>query len=347
VRLAALAQVLGTGVPAQWESFEVTRLSSPQDADEHSLVFLSDQSYRVAVEKSAARVVIAQPGIALEGKVVLAVKDPYLGFAQAGRLFEDTTPPFEHSLHAVIDPSARLGANVVVGPLSVVGRNVAIGENSILAAGCIIEKEVSIGRDCLIESGAVIRRGCKLGDRVIIQSNAVIGSEGFSNAKNGDAWERIPSFGNVVIEDDAWIGACTCIDRGALGPTLIGRGARIDNLVDIAHNVSIGEHTAIVAQTGIAGSTKIGKRVTLAGQTGFVGHIEVGDDVFVGAKAGVSKSIPPGTKVTGYPAREFMKMRRIDAASNQLPELLKEVKELRKKIQELETRTPPTEKETH
>jgi UDP-3-O-[3-hydroxymyristoyl] glucosamine N-acyltransferase len=338
VRLATLAQALGTSVPAEWESFEVARLSSPQDADEHSLVFLSDPGYRTAVETCAARVVIALPGTVLKDKIVLAMKDPYLGFAQAGRLFEDTTPPFDHSSQVFIDASARLGTKVVVGPMSVIGGNVAIGDHTILGAGCIIEKNVSIGRDCLIESGAVIRRECRLGDRVIIQSNAVIGSEGFSNAKNGEKWERIPSFGNVIIEDDAWIGACTCIDRGALGATIIGRGARIDNLVDIAHNVSIGEYTAIVAQTGIAGSTKIGKRVVLAGQTGLVGHIEVGDDVFVGAKAGVSKSIPPGTRVTGYPAREFMKMRRIDAASNQLPELLKEVKELKKRIADLEKR---------
>ena len=203
---------------------------------------------------------------------------------------------------------------------------------------CVIENRTRIGNNCRIDSGAVIRRECEIGNRVIIQSNAVIGSEGFGNAKEGDRWVRIPSFGSVVIGDDAEIGANTTIDRGALGPTVIGSGVKIDNLVQVAHNVSLGDNTAVAAQAGIAGSMKIGKRVMIGGQAGFAGQFEVEDDAFIGAQAGVSKTVKKGKRVTGYPARDLMTMRRIEAAQQYLPEFLKEVKRLRKEIEELKNR---------
>jgi UDP-3-O-[3-hydroxymyristoyl] glucosamine N-acyltransferase len=175
---------------------------------------------------------------------------------------------------------------------------------------------------------------------VIIQSGAVIGSDGFGNANDGPVYRRIPAFGNVVIEDDVDIGANTTVDRGNFEPTTIRRGVKIDNLVHVAHNVIIGEDTAIAAQTGISGSTKIGNRVIIAGQAGFVGHITIGDGSFIGAKAGISKSVAPGEKVTGYPARDFMTMRRIEAAQASLPALLKEIKQMKKEIDQLKNSEP-------
>jgi len=170
---------------------------------------------------------------------------------------------------------------------------------------------------------------------VIIQSGAVIGSEGFGNARENNRYLRIPCFGTVVIEDDVEIGAGTTIDRGNFEPTVIRRGAKLDNLIHIAHNVTIGADTAIAAQTGIAGSTAIGDRVIIAGQAGLTGHIEVGDDAFIAAKAGVAKSVKPGEKITGYPARDIMTIRRIEACQTKLPEVLKEVRRLRREIETL------------
>jgi UDP-3-O-[3-hydroxymyristoyl] glucosamine N-acyltransferase len=339
VKVAVIAQALGCAVSAQWEQFDITRIASPQDADEQCLVFLSDSKYLPAVSACKAQVIIAPKGTAFPGKCVLEMADPYLGFAKAGQLLEDTTPLFDAESgrnRTYIHSTAKIHPSAIIGPFSVIGKNCVIGEKTVIGPHCVIENGTVIGDECTIDSGVIIRRYCKIGNRVIIQSGAVIGSEGFSNAKEGSAWIRIPSFGNVIIEDDAEIGANAAIDRGALGPTIIGPRVKIDNMVDIAHNVTVGEDTVIVAQAGIAGSTSIGKRVILAGQSGFVGHIKIGDDAFVGAKAGVSKSVEPGAKVTGYPARDFMKMRRIEAAQQQLPDLLKEVKSLRKRIEELE-----------
>ena len=342
MKLVELARALDTTVDEAWASYEISGLSTPIEADEQSVIFLSDAKYREAVELSRARVVIAVPGTHFENKVVVSVKDPYVGFARAGQLFEDLSPLFGRgrSPSSFIDPSAQVDASVSVGPLSVVGAKSVVGKGTVIGAGVVIENGSMIGRDCRIDSGAVIRRCSVIGNNVIIQSGAVIGSEGFGNAREGSTWVRIPHFGNVIIEDGAEIGANTTIDRGALGATTIGKGVKIDNLVMIAHNVTVGENSAIAAQTGIAGSTKIGRRVILAGNAGFVGHIEVGDDAFVGAKAGVSKSVPAGGKVTGYPARDIMTMRRIEAAQTQLPNLLKEVRALRKRIEELEKNQP-------
>jgi UDP-3-O-[3-hydroxymyristoyl] glucosamine N-acyltransferase len=188
----------------------------------------------------------------------------------------------------------------------------------------------------------VIRYDSVIGDRVVIQSGAVIGSDGFGNAREKGVFIRIPAFGNVIIGDDADIGANTTIDRGNFEPTIIGNGVKLDNLIHIAHNVVVGDHTAMAAQTGISGSTRIGKRVLIAGQVGSVGHIEIGDDSFIGAKAGISKSVPAGAKITGYPARDLMTMRRIEAAQQELPRLLKEIKTLKKQVAALENVVRPT-----
>jgi UDP-3-O-[3-hydroxymyristoyl] glucosamine N-acyltransferase len=178
-----------------------------------------------------------------------------------------------------------------------------------------------------------------MGNHVIVQSGAVVGSEGFGNAVDAEgAFVRIPCFGNVVIEDDVEIGANTTIDRGNFASTILHRGVKIDNLVHIAHNVIIGEHSALAAQAGISGSTRLGRRVMVGGQAGFVGHITIGDRTFVGAQAGVSKGTEAGAKITGYPARDIAKMRRIDASLAQLPQMVKELRKLRRRVAELQER---------
>ena len=335
MKLSDIAQVLGCVVPKGAEEIEITRISSAQEADAQSITFIADPRYLVTVEQSNAGVVLVKKGNRLTEKICLEVDDPYWAFAKTGQLFEDTTPLFGSQIHptACIHSSARVHETVSVGPLTVVGKACEIGERTVIGAHCVIENETHVGARCRIDSGVIIRRRCRIADGVIIQSNAVIGSEGFGNAREKSVWIRIPSFGNVIVEEGAEIGAGTTVDRGALGPTIIGKGVKIDNLCHIAHNVEIGENTAMAAQTGISGSTKIGRRVVIAGQVGMVGHIEIGDDAFIGAKAGISKNVEKQASVTGYPARDLMTMRRIEAAEQRLPELLKEVRRLRKELE--------------
>lgn len=337
MKLSEIARLLKCSIPDDAAGREVTAITSVDEADDDSITFLSDVKFKDTAESCNAAAIIVRKGNAISGKINLEVDDPYLGYAKVAQLFEDRTPLFEGPVHpsAVIDPSARIDPSVYIGPGSVVGKDCQIGEKTVIGARCVIENNSRIGTDCRIDSGAIIRRNSIIGNRVIIQSGAVIGSEGFGNALEGTKFVRIPCFGNVVIEDEAEIGANVTIDRGNFRATIIRRGARIDNLVQIAHNVEVGEDSAIAAQTGISGSTRVGKSVLIAGQAGFVGHIEIGDGAFVGAKAGVSKNVKPGEKITGYPARDLMKTRRIEAAQLYLPEMRRELKKMQEEIKKL------------
>jgi UDP-3-O-[3-hydroxymyristoyl] glucosamine N-acyltransferase len=337
MKLSTIAQLLGASVPHAVGEKEIDGITSPAIAGEGHITFLVKKEFRDAIAASRCAAVITRKGETVEGKICIETDDPYVGYAKVALAFEDTRPLFNEGTapSAVIDPTAVIGTGCSVGPLSVIGERVTIGPNCRIGARCVIERGVTLGEGCRIDSGAVIRYDTVIGNRVIIQSGAVIGSDGFGNARDKGKFIRIPCFGNVIIEDDVDIGAGVTIDRGNFEPTVLHRGVKIDNLVHVAHNVIIGDDTAIAAQTGISGSTRIGKRVLIGGQAGFVGHIEIGDDSFVGAKAGVSKRVEPGTQVTGYPARDLMGMRRIEAAQAQLPELLKEVRRLRKEIEEL------------
>jgi UDP-3-O-[3-hydroxymyristoyl] glucosamine N-acyltransferase len=342
VKLSALARIVGAPFPLNAVDMEISGIASPQHAGGTEVTFLSQKKFRSAVEAGRYGAVIIRKGEVVAGKVCLEVDDPYVGYAKAAQAFEDTRPLWGEgvAVSAVIDKTAKIGAGSSVGPLSVVGAGVVIGAKCRIGAHCVIEPGVSIGNGCRIDSGAMVRFGTTIGNRVIIQSGAVIGSDGFGNAREGTTFVRIPCFGTVVIEDDAEIGAGSTIDRGNFEPTIIRQGAKLDNLIHIAHNVEVGEDSAIAAQTGVSGSTRIGKRVLIGGQAGFVGHIEIGDDAFIGAKAGVSKDVKAGAKVTGYPARDFMTMRRIEASQARMPEALKELKLLRKELEAMKQSVP-------
>jgi UDP-3-O-[3-hydroxymyristoyl] glucosamine N-acyltransferase len=203
-------------------------------------------------------------------------------------------------------------------------------------AGTFIGEDVRIGRECQIYPNVTIREGSRIGDRVILQPGSVIGADGFGFAKDGQTHHKVPQIGRVIIEDDVEIGANSTIDRATTGETRVKRGSKIDNLVQIAHNVVIGENSILAAQVGIAGSTELGRNVVLAGQAGLVGHITIGDGAMVGAQGGVTKSVPPDTAVSGYPAREHKKARRLWAYNNRLPDLFERVKEMERRIRELE-----------
>jgi UDP-3-O-[3-hydroxymyristoyl] glucosamine N-acyltransferase len=337
MKLSAIAQALGAPLSPASGDCDIIGIASPADAGDRHITFLVKKEFRDAVAESRCAAVIVRKGETVEGKRCLEIEDPYVGYARVAQLFEDTSPLFNQGIaaSAAVDPSAEVAEGSSIGPLSVIGASVKIGKGCRIGARCVIERGAVIGDHCRIDSGVVIRYDTRIGSRVIVQSGAVIGSDGFGNARENNRFIRIPCFGNVVLEDDVDIGACCTIDRGNFEPTILHRGTKLDNLVHVAHNVVIGEDTAIAAQTGISGSTHIGKRVLIGGQVGFVGHIEIGDDAFIGAQAGVSKSVDPGAKVTGYPARDLMSMRRIEAAQTQLPDLLKEVRRLRKEIEEL------------
>jgi UDP-3-O-[3-hydroxymyristoyl] glucosamine N-acyltransferase len=301
------------------ETLDVSGISSLELASESQISFIVKQNFIEQAQKSLAVAVFVKDGWDLQNKPAIIVKDPYWAYAVTAQLFEDKTPVWGEE----------------ISKFAIIGENVKIGKGTKIDAGAIIEKNTVIGNDCHIQSGAILRYGVKIGNRVIIGSGAVIGSEGFANAFDGAKFLRIPCFGSVLIEDDAEIGANTTIDRGNFTDTIIHKGARIDNLVMVAHNCEIGESCGIAAQVGFAGSTKIGKRVMIAGQAGFGGHIEIGDNSFVGGQAGIQQSYPENSKITGSPAIDLMKRRRIDKIEENLPETLKEIKQLRRELDEL------------
>jgi len=270
---------------------------------------------------------------------VIRIDNPYLAFLKVVRLFSETPlEKYSREVHptAIIPDSVELGDEISIGAYVVLEDNVVIGDRTTILPLACINEGARIGSDCLIYPRVTIREKCEVGNRVIIHSGAVIGSDGFGYARDGEEHHKIPQIGIVRIEEDVEIGANTTIDRATTGVTLIGRGSKLDNLVQIAHNVVIGENSVIAAQAGVSGSTELGKNVVLAGQAGLVGHIKIGDGAMVGAQGGVTKSIPAGTSVSGYPAREHSFARKICAATARLPDLLKEFRNLQNRVDALE-----------
>jgi UDP-3-O-[3-hydroxymyristoyl] glucosamine N-acyltransferase len=238
----------------------------------------------------------------------------------------------------VIAPTARIGSGVHIGPNVVIEEGTAIGDGSTILAGSYVGRDTEVGAGCLIYPNATIREEIRIGSRVIIHSGAVIGSDGFGFVREGEVYRKIPQIGTVVIEDDVEVGANVTIDRATTGTTVVGKGTKIDNLVQVGHNVTIGENCILVAQVGIGGSTQLGNGVTMAGQAGAVGHITIGEGATVGAQGGVHKSIPTGMTVSGYPAREHTQANRIYASLLKLPELLKKVADIAERLKKLEER---------
>lgn len=319
------------------ETLEVFGVSSLDNANNSQISFIVKQNFIEQAQNSNAAAIFVKNGWNLQNKPAIFVKDPYWAYAVTAQLFEDDSPIWREGIseNAIIDKAAKISEDVSIAAGTVIGENVKIGKRVKIDARVVVEKNTIIGDDCHIQSGAILRYGVKIGSRVIIGSGAVIGSEGFANAFDGAKFMRIPCFGSVLIEDDAEIGANTTIDRGNFIDTVIHKGARIDNLVMIAHNCEIGESSGIAAQVGFAGSTKIGKRVMIAGQAGFGGHIEIGDDSFVGGQAGIQQSYPEKSKITGSPAIDLMKRRRIDKIEENLPETIREIKKLRSELDEI------------
>jgi UDP-3-O-[3-hydroxymyristoyl] glucosamine N-acyltransferase len=337
MRLKEIAQFLNGELSGDPELI-ISGVAKIEEAKTGELTFLANPKYSkylVTTKASAILVGLDHPPIAIPH---IKLADPYIGFLN---ILNKIYPP-QQSIFRGIHPSAiipadiKLGEKVTIAPLVYIGEMVEIGSNTILYPGCVILRGVKIGNDTILYPNVTVREGCQIGDRVIIHNGTVIGSDGFGFAPSGDTYVKIPQLGIVQIGDDVEIGANCTIDRATMGATMIRRGCKIDNLVQIAHNVIVEENTAIAAQSGISGSTKIGKNVTIAGQVGVVGHINIGDGAILAAKSGVSKDVPAKEVWFGYPAHPLMRQKKIEACIHNLPEMVKRIHALEKIIVNLE-----------
>ncbi len=333
--LAELAAKVGGTIEGDG-SVEITGAAPIERAVSGEISFVANPRYKQYVAGTTASALVLDPGIECTHIPVMRHERPYLAFAHIIDLLypgKILVQPGTDST-AVISPQARIGSGTGIGPLCHVREGAVIGRNCQLVSSVYVGRNVTIGDNCLIYPGARILEDSVIGSNVTIHASTVVGSDGFGYAESPTGLKKIKQIGWVEIEDDVEIGSNCSIDRGALGPTRIGRGSKIDNLVQIAHNVEIGQYCIIVAQVGISGSTKLGNGVILAGQVGLVGHIELGDGVKVGAQSGVNHSIEAGKTVFGYPAREIMQTKRIEASLSRLPDLFKRVKRLEHKAEE-------------
>lgn len=340
--LQELAERLGARLVGDGETI-ITGMAGIEDAREGHLTFVANPRYRNKLLSTGASAVIVPPDMEEAPVALLVTPEPYVAFTRALQILHPQERPEPGiSPDARVDPSARVGRGVTLFPFVYVGREAEIGDRSILYPFAYVGDRVRLGQDCRIHSHASIREGCELGDRVILQNGAVVGADGFGYAQEGGRHHKIPQVGIVRIEDDVEIGANACIDRGTMGETRIGRGTKIDNLVQVAHNVQVGEDVILVSQTGISGSTTIGDRAVLAGQVGVVGHIRIGKDVRIGAKSGVHSSILEGRIVSGIPAMPYENFLKTMAALKHLPKMRERLRKLEKVVETLAAATRPS-----
>jgi len=335
VILLDLARRLGCEVRGDG-AIDIVRVAGIDEAGPGDLTFVSNPRYAARLMTTRASAVILSPGVE-SSLPSLLTPNPYLAFARAVAVLHPQPQP-QPGVHpsAVVDPSASLGEKVYVGALAVVGPGARVGARTVLHAHVALYADVAVGEDCVLHSGVQVREKCRLGNRVVVQNGAIIGSDGFGFAKDdAGRYEKIAQMGVVVIEDDVEIGALTAVDRAALNETRIGRGTKIDNLVQIGHSVTIGSDSVLAGQVGIAGSAKVGSRVILAGQVGVVGHLEIGDGAIVTAQTGVPGDVAPGAVISGSPAIENRAWLKSTAVFAKLPELQKRIRELERRVEEL------------
>lgn len=317
------------------------RLNSARGIDEaekNSITFADNKKFFQKALKSEADLIIVPDKLESETeKTLLLTDNPRTAYAKIASLFFDT--PYKNgeiSKKAVIAETAHIGKDVSIHPGVFIGEHTVIGDGTVIAPGSVIADDVEIGRNCLLHPTVTVERGSIIGDNVIIQASTVIGSDGYGYASDSEGHHKVPQLGNVVIESEVEIGANVTIDRGTSGSTVVGRGTKIDNLVQIAHNVKIGPECLIIAQVGIAGSTLIKKRTTLAGQVGVVGHITLAEKTTAAARSMVTSDTKKGDFISGAPAQNHRQELKEKASLRRLPNLQKRVKELEKKLAELE-----------
>jgi UDP-3-O-[3-hydroxymyristoyl] glucosamine N-acyltransferase len=322
----------------------IGRIAPLEDAGPGELSFFTNRKYRKAFEASRAdAVVVGSDEDVPAGRTVVRARDAYLAFAKIATLFHPPAEPTpDVAPEAFVHPSARVDPSCELMPFAYVGAEATVGARCILHPGAYVGPGARLGDDCVLWPNAVVRDRCVLGNRVVLEPGCVVGSDGFGfafdaeGAGQGPRHFKVPQAGIVVVDDDVELGANTCVDRATLGQTRIGRGVKVDNLVQIAHNVEVGALSLLISQVGIAGSTKLGAGVIAAGQVGIVGHLRIGDGAKLLAQAGIAHDVAAGELMWGSPARPRGEQARIEAALTRLPELLKRVRELERKLERTE-----------
>jgi UDP-3-O-[3-hydroxymyristoyl] glucosamine N-acyltransferase len=335
-KLSRVAEEIGAELVGD-PDLVINDLASIEDASEGELSFIAGKKYRKLLETTRASALIVYPGLESDDFSLLVADDPQLGFARAMRLFyspyPEVKPGVEENATVAADvqvpPDCYIGFNAVISPGAKLGKKVEIH------SGTFIGEDVEIGDGCRIYQNVTVCRDVRIGKHVVIYPNAVIGSDGFGYARENNGHLKIPQVGTVIIEDSAEIGAGTTIDRATLGATVIGKGAIIDNLVQIAHNCKIGKGAILCAQVGLAGSTIIGDNAVLAGQVGVAGHLKIGNGAILEAKSGVATDVPDGSVQFGIPSREVYLAHKIEAMLNRLPDYIKRIKQLELKLKEI------------
>lgn len=331
MKLAELANRLGAECHGNLD-IRISGVTGIEEAGPEHVTFVANPKYAGLARKTRAGAVLVAPDFPEIEAATLRIKNPYLAFARAIEIFHPAPayPPGIHST-AVIPASARIGEGASIGAYVVIGENCVIGKNATILPHVVIYPNVQIGDDFFAHAHAVVREDCRLGDRVILQNGAVVGSDGYGFAKNDEGrWHKIVQSGPAILEDEVEIQANSCIDRASVGETRIGRGAKIDNLVQVGHGSSVGENTLLCAQVGLAGSSHIGSDAILAGQVGVAGHCQIGDRVIITAQSGIGHDVEPGKVISGSPAYDNRQWLRVSAIMPRLPELLKQFERKRK-----------------
>ena len=335
--LAELALELGGDVVGDGSTV-IRGVAGIREAQRGDITFLANARYDAYIDQTQASAVICSREARVSSIPLLQVENPYLAFQKAVRLLRPELyrpPPGVHP-SAVISPEAVIGEGVSIGPHCVVAGGARLGARSTLMAGCYLGEQAVVGEDCMLYPHVTVREECVVGNRCILHPGVVIGADGFGFAFDTGRYHKVPQVGNVVVGDDVEIGANSTIDRATTDSTRIGDGTKIDNLVQVGHNVVTGDHCIIVAQTGVSGSTRLEDYVTLGGQVGVVGHVTIGRGAMVGGQSGVSKSVPPGAKVSGYPAVPIGVWKRVTAYLMKLPQLFERTKALEQRVEKLE-----------
>jgi len=329
MKLADIASALGARLENGSPDTRINGVAGIEQAGPGHITFLANPRYVSAAKTTKASAVIVAEDFPPIGAAMLRSRNPYLAFARCIELFYQP-PRYAPGLHptAVIHASTKIGANAHLGPYVVVDENVEIGNNAVLLAHVVIYRGAKIGANFFAHSHAVVREHCRLGNNVILQNGVVVGADGFGFAKDDSGkWHKIVQSGPAVIDDDVEVQANACVDRASVGQTHIGRGTKIDNLVQVGHGSTVGEDTLLCAQVGLAGSTEVGNHVILAGQVGVAGHCNIGDGATATAQSGIPNDVPAGTIVSGYPAIDNKLWLKCSAVFKKLPEMARAMRQ--------------------
>jgi UDP-3-O-[3-hydroxymyristoyl] glucosamine N-acyltransferase len=345
MKLKKIAETLGCQIEGDPE-IEIMGVAGIEEAKSGELTFLVNRKYHAALKTTRASAILIAPNAGPMPIAALRSSNPYLDFARAIELFH-SAPEYAPGIHptAVVAKSAAIGAGAHVGPYCYIDEDVRIGRNAVLHSFVAIYRGAKIGDDFFAHAHACVREDCQIGNRVLLQNGVVVGSDGFGFAQQPDGrWYKMRQSGIAIVEDDVEIQAHSAVDRATVGETHIGRGTKIDNLVQVGHACKVGDNTLLCGQVGLAGTTNIGNRCILAGQVGAAGHLTIGDGAIVTAQSGVPTDVPPGAIYSGYPAMPNLAWRKSVAVFNHLPELQRQLRELREEIAQLKNQGSPTDK---